>query len=110
QMQHPVNGVEVDDQTRCAPYRQVFDFVAVKHFCCGTYYCCHLCHAELADDPAQVWPTERFDEDALLCGVSAHQLSVTNYLAIDGCPQCLVQFNPGCKLHRGLYFAVTAAQ
>jgi len=109
-MQHPVYGVEVDDQTRCAHYRQDFDVVAIKHFCCGTYYCCHLCHAELADHPAQVWPTERFDDDALLCGVCGHQLSVTNYLAIDGCPQCLVQFNPGCKLHRGLYFAVTAAQ
>src|SRR5699024_12036371 len=42
--------------------------------------------------------------------VCGHQLSVTNYMTIDGCPQCLVQFNPGCKLHRGLYFAVTAAQ
>src|SRR5699024_1549215 len=82
-VQPPVYGVAVDHQTRCTHYRQDFDVVAIKHFCCQKYFPCHLCHDELADHPAQVWPTDRFNDDAILCGVCGHELSVTNYLATD---------------------------
>ena|SRR5699024_662972 len=109
-VQPPVYGVAVDAQTRCAHYRQDFDVVAIKHFCCQKYFCCHLCHDELADHPTQVWPKHRFDDEAILCGVCRHELSVTNYLATDACPRCTTRFNPGCKLHAGLYFTVSVTE
>lgn len=100
-----VHGVNPDPQTRCAHYHQDVDVIAIKHYCCARYYPCHLCHAELADHPAQVWPLRHFDQPAVLCGVCGTQMSVAQYLGTDHCPHCAAQFNPGCKLHRELYFA-----
>ena len=100
-----VYGVDLDPQTRCAHYHQDVDVIAIKHYCCARYYPCHLCHAELADHPAQVWPASHFDQPAVLCGVCNTELTVTCYLGSDTCPHCAAQFNPGCKLHRELYFA-----
>lgn len=100
-----VLGINVDAQTRCAHYHQAVDVIAIRHFCCDRYFPCHQCHAALADHPAQVWPTRRFDEPAVLCGVCRAQLSVNEYLATNSCPQCAAAFNPGCKLHRELYFS-----
>lgn len=103
-----VYGVEVDEQTRCAHYHQPVDVIAIKHFCCGRYYPCHLCHEALAGHPAIPWPAVRFDEPAVLCGVCRHELSVNEYLGTQDCPDCGAQFNPGCKLHRELYFSTDA--
>ncbi|WP_404286874.1 CHY zinc finger protein [Glutamicibacter arilaitensis] len=101
-----VIGVEVDPQTRCAHYHQDIDVIAIKHFCCGQYYPCHLCHAEVAGHQVKLWPAERFGEPAVLCGVCGEQLSVTDYLGTSNCPACAALFNPGCKLHLELYFEV----
>lgn len=103
--QHSVYGIDVDEQTRCVHYHQDFDVIAIKHYCCTRYYPCHLCHAALTDHQVQVWPIDRFDEAAVLCGVCGVELSVHDYLATDTCPNCSTNFNPGCKLHRELYFA-----
>lgn len=46
-----VYGVNVDLQTRCAHYHQDIDVIAIKHYCCGKYYPCHLCHEETAGHP-----------------------------------------------------------
>lgn len=108
-LQQPVYGIDVDDQTRCAHYHQPFDVIAIKHYCCNAYYPCHACHAALADHSVQVWPVDRFEELAVLCGVCGLELSVANYLATDSCPSCHADFNPGCKLHPELYFAVPSS-
>ncbi|MDR4531947.1 CHY zinc finger protein [Glutamicibacter sp. PS] len=100
-----VRGVQMDAQTRCAHYHTALDVIAIKFICCGYYYPCHLCHAELADHAAQPWPVERRAEPVVLCGVCRHELSVTRYLASEQCPHCAAPFNPGCKLHSDLYFA-----
>lgn len=107
--QQRVRGIDVDEQTRCAHYHQPFDVIAIKHFCCGVYYPCHACHAALVDHPVQVWPVECFDEPAVLCGVCGLELSVTDYLGTDSCPNCHADFNPGCKLHPELYFGVPSS-
>jgi uncharacterized CHY-type Zn-finger protein len=99
-----VLGRPVDEQTRCVHYRTALDVIAIKFWCCRAYYPCHLCHEETAGHPAAQWPVEEQDAEAVLCGVCGHELSVREYLAVDGCPRCAARFNPGCALHAHLYF------
>ena len=101
-----VLGVNVDGETRCAHWHSAVDVVAIRMFCCGEYYACKDCHAELAGHPAQVWPRERWQEMAVLCGGCGEEMSVEEYLASGAeCPQCGAGFNPRCSLHYGDYFA-----
>ncbi|MFE7630397.1 CHY zinc finger protein [Kocuria sp. NPDC057446] len=99
-----VLGRPVDEQTRCVHYRTALDVIAIKFRCCREYYPCHLCHQETAGHPAAQWPVEEYDTEAVLCGVCGHELSVREYLAVEGCPRCAARFNPGCALHADLYF------
>jgi len=100
-----VHGVDLDPQTRCAHWRSPLDIVALKLRCCGAYYACRDCHDALAGHPAQVWPRADWDAPAVLCGACGAEMSVRQYLACDDrCPTCAAPFNPGCKLHRHLYF------
>ena len=104
-MRPPVFGIDLDAQTRCAHWRSPLDIVALKMRCCGTYYACRDCHDALADHAAEVWPKADWDAAAVLCGACGAELNVTQYLACDDrCPACAAPFNPGCKLHRRLYF------
>lgn len=104
-----VFGVGMDAQTRCAHYHQAVDIIAIKHYCCARYYPCHHCHEELADHPVMVWPGRLFDEPAVLCGICRCELGIGQYLGTDRCPRCDARFNPGCKLHRGLYFSTAGS-
>ncbi|MFK3669528.1 CHY zinc finger protein [Leifsonia aquatica] len=97
-------GPTVDDETRCIHYRTELDVIAIRFACCGEYYPCHLCHAEAADHPAHAWPEGSGAERAVLCGVCGDELTIAAYLGVEGCPACGAAFNPGCKLHRHLYF------
>ena len=100
-----IYGVDVDPQTQCAHYRSELDIVAIKFKCCGRWYPCFECHAEVACHEAAVWPAEEFDEHAVLCGNCGHQLTVNEYLNCDStCPPCGSRFNPGCRNHYHLYF------
>jgi uncharacterized CHY-type Zn-finger protein len=101
----PVFGVELDDETRCAHWRSPRDVVALKMRCCGDYYACRDCHDAVAGHPAALWPHAEWERNAVLCGVCGVEMSVTAYLACeDRCPACEAAFNPGCRLHRNLYF------
>ena len=100
-----MRGVNLDAQTRCAHYHSLLDVVALRMRCCEEYYACRECHDLLADHPAEVWPRAEWDADAAMCGVCGGLMSVQTYLACDDrCPACAAPFNPGCRLHRGLYF------
>ncbi|MFF2371384.1 CHY zinc finger protein [Agromyces sp. NPDC058110] len=99
-----VLGPVVDDQTRCVHYRTELDVVAMRFFCCGEYYPCHLCHAQAAGHAASQWPLDRRDERAVLCGVCGSELTIDEYLGAADCPRCEAPFNPGCALHTHLYF------
>jgi uncharacterized CHY-type Zn-finger protein len=101
----PVLGVDLDPQTRCAHWRSPLDVIAIKMKCCGDYYACRDCHDALADHAARVWPTAEWDQTAVLCGVCGVELSVREYMACTNrCPSCGAALNPGCRLHRHLYF------
>lgn len=99
-----IRGRPVDEQTRCVHYRTPLDVIAIKFRCCREYYPCHLCHEETAGHPAEQWPVEEYDAAAVLCGVCRTELTVREYLAVEDCPRCGAEFNPGCRLHTELYF------
>jgi uncharacterized CHY-type Zn-finger protein len=100
-----VRGLDLDPQTRCAHWHSQVDIVALKMRCCGVYYACRDSHDALAEHAAQVWPPSAWETPAVLCGACGIELSIAAYLACDdACPACGAAFNPGCKLHRHLYF------
>ena len=112
-----VFGQTIDDETRCVHYSSAKDVIAIKFRCCLLYFPCHLCHAEVHATPVhdtpvhatpvhatEVWPLTERQQKAILCGVCAHELSIAEYLLVDGCPRCGAQFNEGCRLHAHYYF------
>jgi uncharacterized CHY-type Zn-finger protein len=104
-MRPAVHGLDLDPQTRCAHWHGPLDIVALRLPCCGLYYACRDCHDALADHPARVWPRAEQDAAAAMCGACGAEMSVREYLACDDrCPACGAAFNPGCRLHRHLYF------
>lgn len=105
-----VRGVAVDPETRCAHFDTAVDVIALRFGCCGAYYPCFECHAAVTDHEPAVWPSDRFDEPAVLCGVCHETITARQYLD-DGshCPHCGAGFNPGCRAHRDRYFASDTA-
>ncbi|EGA88880.1 Zinc finger domain containing protein [Planococcus donghaensis MPA1U2] len=100
-----VKGINVDAETRCIHYHSPIDRIAIKFFCCQEYFPCFECHEARGCGEPRVWPTDRFDEKAILCGTCGHELTVTEYLTCSStCPSCSSSFNPGCSLHKHLYF------
>lgn len=100
-----VLGPTVDHETRCIHYSGPTDVVALKFFCCREYYPCHRCHDESAAHPSSPWPVGSLGETAVLCGVCRSELTIGEYYGVSGCPTCGSAFNPGCALHRHLYFS-----
>lgn len=95
----------IDEETRCAHYHQENDRIAIKFYCCQTYYPCYQCHEAYGCGEAKVWPKALFNEKAILCGSCKTELSVHAYLNSGyACPNCHAAFNPGCALHKDLYF------
>ena len=101
-----VRGVDVDAESRCKHYHGATDIVAIKMKCCGFYYACKDCHAELADHAIEVWPVREWEEKAILCGVCGSQSSIREYLQSGyRCFACGAAFNPKCGNHHHFYFA-----
>ena len=102
-----VRGVNVDGQTRCKHYHGTTDIIAIKMKCCGEYYACKDCHAELAGHAIEVWPAGEWDTAAILCGGCGVELSVRDYMGCESrCLRCGAGFNPGCRKHYRFYFEV----
>ena len=100
-----VIGVNIDEETRCAHYRDDRDIVAIKFKCCGQWFPCYECHAELAGHPVRVWPHHEFETPAVLCGGCGRRLTIREYMDCGSvCPSCRRRFNPSCVQHYHLYF------
>ncbi|MDC0237293.1 CHY zinc finger protein [Gammaproteobacteria bacterium] len=100
-----VFGAGIDAQTRCKHYRTDLDVVAIRFYCCERWYACHDCHVAIANHATEVWPRRLWEQQAILCGVCGHRLSVHQYLESNSvCPSCTAHFNPGCQLHHHMYF------
>ncbi|WP_347552021.1 CHY zinc finger protein [Pseudalkalibacillus hwajinpoensis] len=102
-----IKGKVIDEETRCVHYHSDQDIIAIKFYCCDTYYPCITCHQEASTHSVQVWPSNRFDEKAILCGKCKMELTINEYLSLQSaCPNCSATFNKGCKLHHHFYFDV----
>lgn len=100
-----VKGVGVDAETRCSHYHSEIDRIAIKFYCCGDYYPCFECHQAVGCGDHQVWPEKEFTQHAVLCGSCGYELTIEEYLQCESsCPNCSASFNPGCSLHKHLYF------
>lgn len=101
-----LRGNLVDSQTRCTHYHSPLDVVAIRFVCCDTFYPCFECHQETAGHTARQWPQNRLgDTPVILCGVCRAVLTYPEYTGNhDRCVRCGAAFNPGCRLHRHLYF------
>jgi uncharacterized CHY-type Zn-finger protein len=103
----PVRGIDVDCDTCCRHYHSSEDVVAIRFACCDVYYPCYHCHVATTTHQSERVEPSAFDDDAVLCGVCASTLTVSEYLSCDdACPECGSSFNPGCRSHRDRYFAV----
>ena len=101
-----VHGLDVDPQSRCRHWHAEHDVVAMRMACCGQWWACIDCHAALADHPAERRPVDDA-APAARCGACGHPMTAAAYLACeDACPHCGHAFNPGCRLHRHLYFVI----
>ena len=103
-----VLGRVVDAQTRCAHYAGQADIIALKFKCCGDFYPCYECHDEAVTHQSSRWVEAELNERAILCGVCNELLTIADYLGAERCPACNSEFNPGCKLHRHIYFDLPA--
>lgn len=104
-----VYGANVDRQTRCHHWHSPIDVIAIKFKCCGRYFPCYECHAELTNHQPEVWAKEEYETKAVLCGVCGYQLTINEYFGCNSvCPHCESQFNPGCANHYQLYFEAPA--
>ena len=99
-----VHGLDLDAESRCRHWHADHDVAAMFFPCCRRWYACHDCHAALADHPPVRLAADA--PAAARCGACGHTMSAQAYLdAGDRCPACGHPFNPGCRLHRHLYFA-----
>lgn len=100
-----VNGVDIDEETRCRHWHSALDIVALRFACCGEWFSCFDCHSELVDHDPAVWPRRDFGELAAMCGGCGRKISVTEYTGGDSaCIACGREFNPSCEQHYHLYF------
>lgn len=97
-----IQGIEVDEQGRCAHYRGPRDVVGNHCATCGQYWACHACHHELTDHPFGRMP--RSAPASVLCGACGHMMDYPEYSVAVSCPDCAHPFNPGCEVHAPLYF------
>jgi uncharacterized CHY-type Zn-finger protein len=102
-----LDGLLLDEQTRCVHYHSPVDVIAIRFKCCDVFYPCFECHQALADHAAIPWSKDEFEEKAVLCGVCKTVLSIHTYLnTCHKCPACGASFNPRCSVHHHLYFSL----
>ncbi|PVI01441.1 CHY zinc finger family protein [Periconia macrospinosa] len=102
-----VHGLALTPLTQCQHYHSPLDIIAIQHFCCRKFYACISCHNALETHTSDVWPREKREEKAVLCGKCGHVLGIEEYMNSGSrCTECREGFNPGCKGHWGLYFEV----
>jgi uncharacterized CHY-type Zn-finger protein len=78
--------------------------------CCAVYYACKDCHAALAGHKSDLWPEDEWNQNAVLCGACAAELTIRQYLESESrCPACGARFNPNCKNHFDFYFRARSA-
>ncbi|MCD5323142.1 MULTISPECIES: CHY zinc finger protein [Pontibacillus] len=100
-----VFGQVIDHETRCVHYHSDKDVIAIKFYCCDTYYPCYQCHNNACNHAIKRWPATLFTHKAILCGHCGSEFSIQTYLnAPFLCRTCQHPWNEGCAFHYHLYF------
>ena len=94
-MTSQINGLLVDDQSRCQHYHSSLDHVALK---------CYQCHDALEDHSFRAYPCQLKQDKVLICGVCRHEMTIEEYQEVRACPNCHSAFNPACSKHYDIYF------
>ena len=103
-MTRQINGLLVDDQSRCQHYHSTLDIVALKCFECLKYYACYQCHDCLEKHSFRAYPCQLKQDKVLICGVCRHEMTIEEYQDVEACPNCHRAFNPACSKHYDIYF------
>ena len=103
-MTSQINGLLVDDQSRCQHYHSTLDIVALKCFECQKYYACYQCHDSLEEHSFRAYPCQLKQDKVLICGVCRHEMTIEEYQEAVACPNCHSVFNPACSKHYDIYF------
>jgi uncharacterized CHY-type Zn-finger protein len=92
----------------CAHWHSEKDVVALKCPCHNEFHPCLLCHEDKYGIPPERWPEESWaQEKAIWCRVCETALTIVDYMTCNStCPKCGVAFNPRCRNHWPLYFAM----
>lgn len=104
-MTKKINGLLVDNESRCQHYHTVLDIVALKCFQCQKYYACYQCHDSLEDHKFRAYPCQLKEDKVLICGVCRQEMTIEEYQEAVACPNCHSSFNPACSKHYDIYFA-----
>lgn len=102
-----LDGLFVDEYTRCEHYHTDLDIIALKFKCCNAYYPCYQCHEQLVTHETQKFNVSAHSEElVILCGYCKLELTFSQYSKSDPveCMNCHKPFNCGCKAHYNLYF------
>ena len=89
-MTSQINGLLVDDQSRCQHYHSPLDIVALKCFECQKYYACYQCHDRLEAHIYRAYPCQLKQDKVLICGVCRHEMTIEEYQDVEASTQ-LVQ-------------------
>ena len=99
-----IYGDTLDAAGRCTHYHSEKDVIANKCATCNKYWACYECHAAATDHSFGPMDLKSL---AVLCGACGHEMPFADYTGnTNTCPQCEQVFNPGCSLHRHIYFQV----
>lgn len=97
-----IHGQIIDAAGRCEHYHSAVDVIANKCATCDKYWACYQCHAEASD---HAFGAIDLLSKAVMCGACGHEMAFDDYAgSTNSCPQCGQLFNPGCSLHRHIYF------
>lgn len=106
-----VFGSIYDNETRCTHWHTDKDIIALKFACCGKYWPCYQCHNSCMEGPLRKYAVVESAVKVVLCGSCAEEMTFQEYIDCDyACKKCHGEFNPGCKLHYGIYFDLRAME
>ena len=101
-MTKKINGLLVDNESRCQHYHSPLDIVALKCYDCQKYYACYQCHDHIEDHRFRAYPCHIRQDKVVICGVCLHEMTIENYQKSISCSHCHSRFNPACSKQTGL--------
>ncbi|MBS9338632.1 hypothetical protein G6R29_03160 [Fructobacillus sp. M2-14] len=96
-----MHGIGLGSKGTCTHYHKDVDIAGLLCGRCEKYYACFKCHDELTNHSFA--PSSTKEGHPVLCGSCLTLLTYIEYQE-GACVNCKAPFNPGCALHKNLYF------